>query len=115
MKLIFTTLILILATTYLAPAGERMSDSQIKQKLIGYWSSPRHGYHIAANGIIYMCPRKYATTTNRWKVKDGKFYWDNLPNTVVTLTDKKFVYREIGGHGTTFTLIRGTKEEVDPQ
>ena len=96
-------------------AGEKMSDPEIKQKLIGYWSSPRHGYHIAADGVIYMCPRKYATTTNHWAVKDGKFYWDNLPHTIVTLTDKKFVYREIGDQGTTFTLIRGTKEQVDPE
>ena len=68
---------------------------------------------IADDGVIYMCPRKYATTTDHWNVKDSKFYWDNLPHTIVTLTDKKFVYREIGGHGTA-TLIRGTKEEVDP-
>jgi tetratricopeptide (TPR) repeat protein len=95
-------------------AGEKMSDDQIKQKLLGYWSSPRHGYHIADDGVIYMCPRKYATTTDYWNIKDSKFYWDNLPHTIVTLTDKKFVYREIGGHGRTATLVRGTKEEVDP-
>ena len=95
-------------------AGEKMSDDQIKQKLLGYWSSPRHGYHISDDGVIYMCPRKYATTTDHWNVKDSKFYWDNLPHTIVTLTDNKFVYREIGGHGRTATLVRGTKEEVDP-
>jgi len=100
--------------TCLAPAGEKMSDAEIKQKLLGYWSSPRHGYHIAADGIIYMCPRKYATTTNRWAVKDGRFYWGGGPHTIVTLNDKKFVYRQIGGEGRTATLIRGTKEEVDP-
>jgi len=95
--------------------GEKMSDAEIKQKLIGYWKSPRHGYHIAPDGIIYMCPRKYATTTNRWKVKDGKFCWDSEPHTIVTLNNSKFVYREIGGHATTFTLIKGTKETVDPE
>ena len=62
-----------------------------------------------------MCPRKYATTTFRWKVKDEKFYWDSAAHTIVTLNDKKFVYREIGGYGTTFTLIRGAKEKVDPE
>ena len=94
-----------------------MSDSQIKQKLLGYWSSPRHGYHIASDGIMYMCPRKYATTTFRWRVEDGKFYWDSDPHTIVTLNDKKFVYREQeprAGGATTFTLLRSTKEKVDP-
>jgi len=112
MKQIFAILTVILTATCLAPAGEKMSDAEIKQKVIGYWTSPRHGYHIAPDGIIYMCPRKYATTTNRWKVKDGKFFWDNEPHSIVTLNDKN---REIGGYGTTFTLIRGTKEKVDPE
>jgi hypothetical protein len=66
MKQIFAILTVILTATCLAPAGEKMSDAEIKQKVIGYWTSPRHGYHIAPDGIIYMCPRKYATTTNRY-------------------------------------------------
>jgi hypothetical protein len=92
MKLTLTTLTLLLCMACLALAGEKMSDDQIKQKLLGYWSSPRHGYHIADDGVIYMCPRKYATTTDHWNVKDSKFYWDNLPHTIVTLTDDKFVF-----------------------
>jgi hypothetical protein len=54
----------------------------------------------AAGGKMYVGPRKYATTKNTWSVKDGKF----CGSEIVTLTDKKFVYREIGGHGTA-TLI----------
>ena len=95
MKLIFTTLALIVTTTCLAPAGEKMSDAEIKQKLLGYWLSPRHGYHIAADGIIYMCPRKYATTTSHWAVKDGRFYWGGSPHTIVTLNDKKSLADEL--------------------
>ena len=119
MKQIFAILTVILTATCLAPAGEKMSDAEIKQKLLGYWFSPRHGYHIAADGIIYMCPRKYGTTTTfRWAVKDGRFYWDTSPHTIVTLNDKKFVYREQeprAGGATTFTLLRSTKEKVDPE
>jgi hypothetical protein len=114
MKLTTTTLSLLLSFTCIAFTGEKMSDAQIKQKLLGYWKSPRHDYHIAADGIIYMCPRKLATTTNHWAVKDGKFYWDGRPHTIVTLNDKKFVYREPAAPGGTATLLRGTKEEVDP-
>jgi len=116
MKLMITTLSLLLSVTCFASAGEKMSDAQIKQKLIGYWSNPHHGYHIAADGIMYMCPRWAATTSYHWSVKDGKFYLGGDPNTIVTLTDKKFVYRGIGGYsaGISFTLIRGTKEEIDP-
>jgi hypothetical protein len=62
-----------------------------------------------------MCPRKYATTTDHWDVKGGLFYWDSELHKIMTLTNKKFVYREIAGRQLSFTLIRGTKEEVDPE
>jgi hypothetical protein len=65
MKQIFAILSVIAATTCFASAGEKLSDAQIKQKLLGYWKSPRHGYLIKSDGIMYMLPRKYATTTNR--------------------------------------------------
>jgi hypothetical protein len=114
MKVSATIVSLLLSTTSSVMAGEKMSDAEIKQKLVGYWSSGRHGYYIAADGIMYMCPRKYATTTNHWNVKDGKFYWSNSRFAIVTLTDKKVVCREIGGQGNTLNLVRRTKEELDP-
>ena len=70
--------------------GDKPADSAIKQKVLGYWKFPKAVCYIAAGGKMYVGPRKYATTTFQWSVKDGKFYWDNLPHTIVTLTDKKF-------------------------
>ena len=110
-------LILLLSMTSFVMAGEKMSDAEIKQKVIGYWHGGHHGYHIAADGIIYMCPRWAATTKNTWSVKDGKFYGGEVGdqgNTIVTLTDKKFVYRD-NRDGTTYTMIRRTKEQIDPE
>jgi len=52
MKTTVTTLTLLLCVTSFAPAGERMSDSQIKQKLLGYWHSPRH------QGGVHGCARR---------------------------------------------------------
>jgi len=97
--------------------GDKPSDSAIEQKLLGYWKSPSQVYHIIADGKMYVGRRK-DVTTERWNVKDGKFYWWSVPYTIVTLTDEEFVFREIGGIGgqeETFTLIRSTKEEVDPE
>src|SRR6266566_2180678 len=112
MKQIIAILTVILTATCLAPAGEKMSDAAIKQKLLGYWKSPRHGYLIKSDGIMYMLPRKYATTTNRWDVRGGHFYQDGGACEIVTLTDKKFVYRDSRG---TYVLTRSTKEEADPE
>jgi hypothetical protein len=35
-----------LALACFALAGEKVSDAAIKQRLLGYWKSPRHGYLI---------------------------------------------------------------------
>jgi hypothetical protein len=72
MKVTVTVLSLLLSMTSFVMAGEKMSDAEIKQKLLGYWSSPRHVYHIESDGIIYMCPRK-DNPVQHWNVKDGKF------------------------------------------
>ena len=66
-------LMLLLSMTSFVVAGEKMSDAEIKQKLLGYWSNPHHSYHIAADGIMYMCPRWAATTKNTWSVKEASF------------------------------------------
>ncbi len=39
-------LLSLTAINIVAMAGEKMSDPEIKQKLLGYWESPRHGYLI---------------------------------------------------------------------
>jgi hypothetical protein len=112
MKRLFMTLLLVLSVICSASAGEKMSDAEIKQKLLGYWKSPRHGYLIKSDGIMYMLPRKYVTTTNRWDVRGGKFYQDGAVCEIMTLADKKFVYRDSRG---TYVLTRSTKEEADPE
>lgn len=97
-----------------AAQNEATSDSAIKQKLLGHWKFPKAVCYIAADGTMHVGPRKNKTEKSRWDVKNGNFYWDNVAYTVVTLTDDKFVFREIDGQKYTFTLIRSTKKEVDP-
>ena len=93
--------------------GDKPSDLAIKQKLLGYWKSSQQVYHIVADGKMYV-DRGQDQTTERWNVKNGKFYWGNVPCTIVTLTDNNFVFREIGSEYT-FALIKTSKEEVDPE
>jgi hypothetical protein len=89
----------------------RLSDTEIKEKLLGYWKSPRHGCLIKADGIMDMLPHKYATSTNRWDIRNGIFYQDGSPYQIVSLTDKKFVYRDSRG---TYILTGSSKEQADP-
>ncbi len=96
-----------------AIAGEKPSDSEIKAKLLGYWQSPRHACLIKSDGVVYMCPRSICTTTNRWDVKGGLFYWDGSPNEILTLTSKNFAYREVGATGEGCRLKRISKSEAE--
>lgn len=109
----FVVGLLVLAVSNSVLAGEKSSDAEIKEKLLGYWQSPRHAYLIEADGIIYMCPRSICTTTNRWDVKDGFFYWDSEPCEILKLNGKTFVYREVGADGAGYKLERITKEEAE--
>ena len=92
--------------------GDKPSDMALKQKLLGYWKSPRQLYHMAADGKMYV-GRGQDLTTERWNVRNGKFYWWNVPYKIVLLTEKEFVFREMDGQGEPFTLVRSTKAEAD--
>lgn len=96
-----------------ASAGEKLSDSVIKERVLGYWGNARHSYLIKSDGIMYMCPRDISTTTNRWEVKGGKFYLDSDPHEIITLTERKFVYRSLGPKPFTVTWARLTENEAE--
>jgi hypothetical protein len=109
-KLVLAFLSLIVSLIF---AGEKLSDSAIKEKILGYWGNPRHSYLIKSDGVMYMCPRDISTTTNRWEVKDGKFYLDADPHEILVLNDKKFVYRSLGAKPFTVTWARLTEKEAE--
>ena len=64
---------------------------------------------------LFTCSRGNTPPTNHWDVKNGLFYWDGSPNEIITLNDTKCVYRSRGPNAMTFTLIRSTKDEADPE
>lgn len=112
-KVTLLSLLVLIVGAMVAIAGDKPSDAAIKQKLLGYWQSPRHAYLIKSDGIIYMCPRSICTTTNKWEVKAGLFYWDSEPNEIVLLNAKKFVYRSIAKKELTYTLVRTSEAEAE--
>ena len=64
---------------------------------------------------MYMCPRKFATTTDKWDVKDGHFYQLGHEYEIITLTDKKFVYRGVDEKHATYTLLRTTEKLAEDE
>jgi hypothetical protein len=115
MKQALAILSVIIATTCLASAGKNLSSAQIKHKLLGYWKFSKALCYIAADGKMYVGPRKNQMDADKWDVRDGKFYWNGVQYIIVTLTDSNFVFRENFGQKTTFTLVRSTKEEAGPE
>lgn len=114
MKTKFVTILAFLFVIgFPALAGEKLSDAEIKEKILGYWGNARHSYLIKSDGIMYMCPRDISTTTNRWDVKGGRFYLDSAPHEILVLTDRKFVYRATGSNPFTVTWGRLTEKEAE--
>jgi hypothetical protein len=95
--------------------ADKPADSAIRRRLVGYWKSSQQAFRIAADGKMYVGVRQDDIETSRWNVRNGKFYWDNVTYAIVTLTENKYVFREIDGQGEPFTLIRSIKEGVDPE
>jgi hypothetical protein len=112
-KLTSLTVLLLFGVSLSGLAADALSDSAIKEKILGYWGNARHSYLIKSDGIMYMCPRDISTTTNRWDVRDGMFYLDGDPHKIVSLTDQQFVYRSIGAKPFTVTWKRLTEKEAE--
>jgi hypothetical protein len=74
-----------LVVLLMAASLSHADDASIKKQLLGYWKSPRHGYLLKSNGIMYMLPRPDATTTNTWDVRNGFFYQDGEALKIVAL------------------------------
>jgi hypothetical protein len=110
-KMTFTKIKMTLAVLFLATAMAGADDAGIKKQLLGYWQSPRHGYLLKSNGIMYMLPRPGATTTNTWNVRGGYFYQDGEAFKIVALNKYQFMYQQLNADHIVFTLDRSTAEQ----
>jgi hypothetical protein len=87
-----TKIKMTLALLLLAATIAQADDATIKKQLLGYWQSPRHGYLLKSNGIMYMLPRPGSTTTNTWDVRNVYFYQDGEALKIVVLNKYQFMY-----------------------
>jgi hypothetical protein len=127
MLILFST---VVASLVMGSYALAESDAQIKDKLVGYWMSPRHAYLIQADGLMRMCPTSgpnRSTTVNHWDVRNGLFYQDGEPFRIVKLTKAEFDYaatKDIGAQvdgkfvvtapaGTVFPLYRTTRAKAE--
>ena len=93
--------------------ADARTDAGIRKKLLGFWRSPRHEYEFKSDGIVYMRPTPPCTTTDKWKVKDGHFIWGRDSYVIVSLTDKKFVYKSPSDkNGKGYIMKKITKKMV---
>src|ERR1700736_4555728 len=107
-KLKMAMVVLLMAASF-----SHADDASMKKKLLGYWKSPRHGYLLKSNGIMYMLPRPSATTTNTWDVRDGFFYQDREALKIVALNKYQFMYQQTNGDRIVFTLTRSTAAQTN--
>lgn len=109
-KLIVMTLTVAVAIGIITTsANDASSDAATKQKLLGYWSSPRHEYLYKQDGIRYMVG---GTTTNHWDVRGGVYYEGFKPYDIVSFSRETFVYRSREPSKPTFTLKRCSDADI---
>ncbi len=98
-----------------APGSNSATDSAFKQKLLGYWKSPRHAYFYSKDGSMQMVG---GDPKNKWDIVNGVYHeveddGRDYAYDIVTLTDNKFVYRSRDANPMTFTLSRISKREAE--
>jgi hypothetical protein len=108
----FNKIKMTLALLLLAATMAHADDAALKKQLLGYWQSPRHGYLIKDNGIMYMLPRP-ATTKNTSDVRGGYFYQDGEAFKIVALNKFQFMYQQLNGDRIVFTLNRSIAEQAN--
>ena len=91
------------------------TDSALKEKLVGYWKSPRHAYLYSKDGSMRMVS---GDPKSKWNIVNGVYHeleddGRAYAYDIITLTDDKFVYRSRGDSPTTFTLSRISKREAE--
>ena len=101
----------ILCSLFLVPlatmAGTKPTDTVLKQWLLGYWRGPRYVFLYTPDGTYRSIGRDGEKM--HWDIKNGTYYEDGSSCQIVTLTEKKFVYRHPGGE--TVSRTKMSKEE----
>jgi len=108
-KLIFAILCSLLLAPLSNMAESQSTDAVLKQRLLGYWHGPRYVFLYKPDGTFRPIGRE--GEKSQWDIKNGTYYEDGVSCQIVTLTDKKFVYRFRGG--ATVSLTKMSKEEGD--
>jgi hypothetical protein len=98
----------------IVPTPGPATDAALKQKLLGYWKSQKKIYNYTSDG---WCHQVNGRSKNQWDIVNN-VYHDHETNgrdftyDILTLTDKKFVYRS-RAYPATFTLMRITEDEAE--
>lgn len=108
-RLLSVTALSLVFTASISMAGEKLSDAALKQKLLGYWQGPRYVFLYKSDGFCYPIGRMGQKA--HWAIKGGVYYEEGLPWDILTLTNKKFVYRFRGGETVSRTKMTDKEGE----
>ncbi|RYD37261.1 MAG: hypothetical protein EOP87_03910 [Verrucomicrobiaceae bacterium] len=74
-----------------------LSDAELRQLIVGKWTTGRHDYAYEADGTWRMLPADASTTKGTWRIEDHTLIEGTDARTIVEATREQIVLRSQNG------------------
>jgi hypothetical protein len=74
-----------------------LSDAELRQLMVGKWTTGRHDYDYEADGTWRMLPADASTTKGTWRIEDHKLIEGTDARTIIEATREQIVLRNQDG------------------
>lgn len=74
-----------------------LSDAELRQLMVGQWSTGRHEYDYKADGTWRMLPVDISTTKGTWRIEKHQLIQDTGARTIMEASRKQLVLKNEQG------------------
>lgn len=74
-----------------------LSDAELRQLMIGRWTTGRHDYDFKADGTWRMLPADISTTKGTWRIENHQLIDDTGTRTIMEASHKQIVLKNEQG------------------
>jgi hypothetical protein len=74
-----------------------LSDAELRQLMVGKWTTGRHEYQYKADGTWHMLPPDASTTKGTWRIQNHQLIEETGARTIMEASHKQIVLKNEQG------------------